>query len=158
MKFKKCFNLALCSCAIFVASLYKADAQWQTQSISIAPGWSAIYVHVDPAYDTLEGLVGSDSGNPIAELWMWNPSGITAQYLTSPETPLVGSQWARWERITTGQIGTLARLVPNAAYLVHSTSSNNYTWNIKGKPMAPNYSWSTTGENLLGFPTVPTGP
>lgn len=136
-----------------------ARAQWQTQSIVIKPGWSAIYVHVDASYDTLDDLVGNDLNNPIQELWMWNPPSSTIQYVTSPASPITGSsQWANWERINTGLPSNLHNLVANAAYLVHSVASSNYTWNIKGRPMAPNYSWATTGENFIGFPTSPNNP
>jgi hypothetical protein len=49
-------------------------------------------------------------------------------------------------------------LVPNAAYLVHSVATTNYTWTIKGRPTVPSYLWSSTGINLIGFPTVSNSP
>jgi hypothetical protein len=134
-------------------------AQWQTQSILIKPGWSAIYLHVDASYDTLNDLVGSDLSNPIAEIWLWSPPAGTVQFVTSPQSPTISSsQWANWERIGTGLASTLASLVPNAAYLVHSTAATNYTWKLHGKPMAPAYVWTTSGENFLDFPTAPASP
>ncbi len=83
----------------------------------------------------------------------------TLQYVTSPAQPTTtSSQWLNWERIGTGLTGNLASLVPKRAYLVHSSASTVYTWNLKGKPMAPAYTWSTSGENFLGFPTAPVNP
>ncbi|HWD19771.1 MAG TPA: hypothetical protein VHB20_10885 [Verrucomicrobiae bacterium] len=149
---KKTF-LQMLAVAAFGAAL-SLQAQWQTQSILIKPGWSAIYVHVDASYDTLNDLIGNDHSNPITEVWMWQPPAGTSQYITSPQNPATGaSQWLVWEAAGTGLPSTLAKLVPNAAYLVHSTASGNYTWNIQGRPMAPTYAWTTTGENFLGFPT-----
>ena len=152
---KKKFLQALAVGIAALSGATPAHAQWQTQTILIKPGWSAIYVHVDASYDTLDNLVGNDHNNPIAELWMWAPPADTIQYVTSPQAPITGSQWANWERIGTGLTSTLNHLVANAAYLVHSTAGSNYTWNVKGKPMAPSYSWATTGKNFIGFPTAP---
>jgi len=143
---------------LFGAS-YSAQAQWQTQSILIKPGWTAIYLHVDASYQTLDYLVGGDVNNPIQEIWLWTASGSTLQYVTSPQAPMTSSsQWANWERLGTGLPGTLSSLAPNAAYLVHSTAATNYTWHLQGKPVAPSYAWTTTGENFIGFPTAPGNP
>ncbi len=134
-------------------------AQWQTQSLTIQPGWTAVYLHVDASYQTLDNLVGSDPSNPIAEVWLWQAPASTLQFVTSPQAPVAGTtQWANWGRIGTGITSTLFSLVPNAAYLIHSTATTNYTWNLKGRPVAPNYAWSTTGENFQDFPTVSTNP
>jgi hypothetical protein len=152
------FFAALCGGAAFLGSIHRADAQWQTQSFQVKPGWTAIYLHVDPSYTNLDYLVGSDPNNPISEVWMWVPTATTIQYVTSPQQPTTGgSQWTSWVR--GGGLGaTLGSMIPNAAYLVHSTATTNYTWNIKGKPATPNYTWTTTGINLLDFPTLPAGP
>src|SRR5580658_4491248 len=133
---------SLCA-AIFLGLGYSAQAQWQTQSLLIKPGWTAVYLHVDPSYQTLNNTVGADINNPIQEIWLWNVSGSTAQYVTSPQTPLTtSSQWLNWERLGTGQPSTLGRLVPNGAYLVHSTATTNYTWKVQGLAVAPSYAWT----------------
>ena len=132
-----------------------ARAQWLTQSISLKTGWNAVYLHVDAAHDSLPNLVGADLSNPILEVWRWLPAISTAQFVQSPQQPAENSQWASWNRnATTDQL--LQRLVGNSAYLVRCAS--NYTWTVKGKPLAPAYEWTTTGLNLLGLPTVPASP
>ena len=106
---------ALAGLAALLGSSRPANAQWQTQSILIKPGWTAIYLHVDPAYANLDSLVGGDPNNPITEVWLWNPSASTIQYVTSPQQPITGgSQWSSWVR--GGALGTtLSSLIPNAA-------------------------------------------
>jgi hypothetical protein len=148
----------LASIAVWFGTVGPAEAQWQTQSILVKPGWTAVYLHVDPSYTNLDYLVGSDINNPIYEVWLWIPTASTIQYVTSPQQPLTGSsQWANWLR--NGGLGsTLGSLIPNAAYLVHSVATTNYTWKVKGKPTTPNYTWTTTGINLVGFPTVTNAP
>lgn len=151
---KKQISLGLCLLALFAGSP-AARAQWLTQTVSLKAGWNAVYLHLDPSYDTLENLVGSDLTNPIMEVWLWAPPVSTLQYVQSPQQPTEGAQWVSWNRnAVTSQM--LQRLVGNAAYLVRvSTNVSSYTWTIKGKPLAPAYSWTTTGLNFLGFPTVP---
>ncbi len=133
-------------------------AQWQTQSILIQPGWSAVYLHVDASYQTLDQLVGSDPNNPISELWLWQPPAGTLQFVTSPQSPISGSQWVVWGRLGSGVSGSLGTLVPDAAYLVYSGAATNYTWKVLGKPVAPDYSWTTSGLNFIGFPTPSASP
>src|SRR5882724_11760805 len=139
--------------------LCPAHAQWQSQSILVKPGWTAVYLQVDPSYTNLDYLVGGDPNNPISEIWQWQPTFSTIQFVTSAQAPITGSsQWSSWVRNGTNASSTLASLVPNAAYLVHSTAAGNYTWTIKGRPAVPNYSWTASGINLIGFPTVPVSP
>src|SRR5208283_2823797 len=47
----------LASLALWLGSLLPADAQWQTQSILVKPGWTAVYLHVDPSYTNLDSLI-----------------------------------------------------------------------------------------------------
>jgi len=145
--------------ALWLGSLLPAEAQWQTQPFVVKPGWTAVYLHVDPSYTNLDSLIGGDPNNPISEVWLWMPTASTIQYVTSPQAPVTGSsQWSSWVRNGSGIGATLSSLVPNAAYLVHSLATTNYTWTVKGKPATPIYTWTTTGINLIGFPTVTTGP
>lgn len=138
---------------------FSAHAQWLTQSIPLKPGWNAVFLHVDPSYDTLQNLVAADSTNPILEVWLWRPAPTTVQFVQDPQTPgSESSQWSSWNRLS-GTSSPLQRLVPNAAYLVRvATNVTSYTWNLKGQPVAPRYQWTTTGLNLLGFPTHPSIP
>ena len=142
---------------LIAMAVLPARAQWVTQTVSLKAGWNAVYLHVDASHETLQSWVGPDLTNPITEVWMWAPPASTVQFVTSPQEPLADSgQWRHWNR-NTGE-GSLARLVPNAAYLVRvSADTATYSWSIKGKPVAPSYQWTTTGLNFIGFPTVPTG-
>lgn len=144
--------------AVAMTFSFTAEAQWLTQSILIKPGWTAIFLHVDASYQTLDQLVGADLNNPISQVWIWQPPP-TSQFTTSPQSPVVGnSQWGTWGRIGTGINDTFSTLVPNAAYLVYSAAPTNYIWQLQGKPVAPQYSWTTAGLNFIGFPTSPSNP
>src|ERR1051326_3775616 len=141
-----------------LTAVVPAKAQWLTQSILVKPGWTAVYLHVDASSAALDDLVGADPSNPISEIWLW-AAAPTAQFVTSPQSPTTASsQWRNWGRLALGGQNSLTVLVPNAAYLVHSTASANYTWQVRGRPFAPQYTWSSAGLNFLGFPTVPNAP
>ncbi len=138
---------------------FSARAQWQTQTLLVKPGWTAVYLHVDASYQTIDQLVGADLSNPISEIWLWRPAPSTLQFVTSPQSPTFGSSlWVNWARIGLGITSAFNTLVPNAAYLIHSTATTNYTWVLKGRPVAPTYSWTSSGLNFIDFPTPPVNP
>jgi len=142
--------------ALFCAG--SVHAQWQTRSILVKPGWTAVYLDVDASYGTLDQLVGSDLNNPITQIWLWQPAPAM-QIVTSPQSPAPpNSQWANWARLSLGLSSSFNTLIANSAYLVYSSATTNYTWRVLGKPVPPQYTWSTAGLNFLGFPTRPVNP
>ncbi len=140
-----------------LACAFPTRAQWLTQSFSLKGGWNAVFLHVDASHDTLDALVGSDGANPILEVWRWNPPS-TVQFVESPQQPVdTGSEWSSWVRGHANP--ALQRLVGDSAYLVKvATNVSTYTWQIKGRPVAPRGEWTITGLNLLGFSTLPASP
>lgn len=142
---------------LLLGTTITSQAQWQTESFVIKPGWNAVYLNVDASYQSLDNMVGSDTHNPINQVWLWAPPATTLQFLTSPATPVApSSQWLTWGRIGTGITDSLLNLVPNNAYLVYSVASTNYNWNVKGQPVVPAFSWTSSGLNFFGFSTPGT--
>ncbi len=128
------------------------QAQWLTQSFTLKPGWNALFTHVDASYLTLDELL-TDANGPVAEVWLWKPTFSTAQFVDTPYTnATASSQWAVWTSAR-GDTDTLTTLVGNGAYLVNNRTGSDYVWTVKGKPVPPSYTWTTTGLNFLGFPT-----
>jgi len=128
-----------------------AGAQWITQTNSLKSGWNAVYLHVDASYASITDVMAS--ATPIEEVWLWTPSS-TQQFIDSPQVPTgSSSQWSTWTRAL-GPTSKLQRLVPNAAYYVKvASTSATYSWNIKGRPVPPQYNWTSSGLNFIGFPT-----
>jgi len=127
-----------------------AFGQWLTQSVEIKTGWNGVFLHVDPSHQDLNTSVAGDSSNPITQVWRWSPP-LIAQFIDTPHEPTDEvSGWSSWTRINPDSV--LQRLVGNGAYLVESLS--NYTWQVKGRPVAPRHYWNIEGLNLVGFPTV----
>ena len=132
-------------------------AQWQTQTLQLKPGWNAVYLHVEASYSSLNNLI-PNADSPVAEIWLWKPASSTLQFANTPQNPITpSSQWAVWTA-NRADVDTLTTLIGNSAYLVRNSSSNAYNWTVRGKPLPPNYQWTTTGLNLIGFPTPLTSP
>lgn len=154
------WNLVLLrlGCCGLLATGLGARAQWLTQSIPLQPGWNAVFLHVDTGHATLDELVGADFGNPIQEIWLWQPPAGTHQFVTHPQMPSPSdSFWVEWTRAA-GTQSPLRRLQGNVACLVRVGGTNPYVWSLKGRPVAPKYDWTSSGLNFLGFPTPAGAP
>lgn len=138
---------------------YSGEAQWLTQTNVIKPGWTAVYFFVDPSSQSLDSLVGFNPACPIDQIWLWKSLPSSAQYLSTPSSPIIGaSQWLAYYLPSSGSISTLSALAPNAACLVHSSATTNFIWKVQGQPVPPTYTWDMTGLNLIGFSTPYANP
>ncbi len=157
---KNYFFCALAAVVVWIGTVCPADAQWQTQSIVVTNGWTAAYLYIDASSQNVLPVTAGlpiTPDNPIDQIWLWKTPVSSAQYINTPESPLSGGgQWLSWSR--TNSQNTLSALIPNAAYLIHSVATTNYTWRIKGQPVPPSYNWDMTGLNLIGFPTPTVNP
>lgn len=154
------FFAVLTAVSVLIGAALPASAQWLTQTIVVSNGWTAAYLFVDPSSESIIPAnpgVPLSVGNPIDKIWLWKAPPSTAQYITTPESPLSGGgPWVSWE-LTNSQ-NSLSALIPNAAYVIHSSSTNTYYWKVQGKPVPPRYTWDLTGLNLIGFPTPASNP
>lgn len=133
-------------------------AQWTTQSITLKPGWNAVYLHVDASHTTIDATVGADENNPISEIWVWAPIIVPGRFINNPQAPTVANNdWSSWNR-KPELTGELSQLTANNAFLVRNSSASAYTWNIVGRPVLPQYTWTSQGVNFIGLPTPPTNP
>ena len=131
-------------------------AQWMSEAYSVKTGWNAIWLPLDLSHTTIdEALTGKTD---IEEVWRWNPpSG--PQFVTDPNTPVQGDpNWGVWKRGLPLQ-STLFQFTANASYLIKvKDGAATVAFTLKGRPVQPNYPWTTTGVNLVGFPTVAIPP
>ena len=125
-----------------------ARAQWVSENYSAPLGYSAIWVGLDLSHTTIdEALAGKTT---ITEVWRWNPPA-GPQFVTAPDAPVqTDTRWNVWKRGLPTQ-STLFQLTGNAAYLVKNDGASAVTLTFKGRPLRPDYAWSTTGVNLVGF-------
>ena len=81
-----------------------------------------------------------------------------AQFVLSPDAPSGSkSRWIEWRSTLGDASSKLKSLIPNAAYLVKLQEGAVATdWDLKGKPVPPQYNWTTSGLNFVGFPVNPS--
>ncbi|MCE2861769.1 MAG: hypothetical protein LW690_04890, partial [Opitutaceae bacterium] len=142
--------------ALFAVMGAPLHAQWKTETYPLIVGWNAIWLSLEPAVTTIDSAL---SDRPeIQEVWRWNPpSG--PQFTTDPSTPSqTDPAWSVWRRGAPSQ-STLFSFTPNAAYLVKVADGvTSVTLTLKGRPVIPNYRWTTSGVNFVGFPTTSPAP
>jgi len=138
---------------------WQASAQWVTQSFDLVAGWNAVFLHVDASHQILDDLMADPAYQPIEEIWQWQPEVPVSRFTQTPALPAdTGSPWSSWVR-GQGPDAVLKRLEGNRAYLVRVRSDTpTFRWEIKGKPVVPRYTWTTTGLNFLGFATPADSP
>src|SRR6266446_8878947 len=83
---------------LLVGWCQSGQAQWLTQSFTVRPGWSAVYLNVDASYQVLDQLVGGDAANPIVEIWYWQTPITPAQILPFQSQPTPSADWVSWVR------------------------------------------------------------
>lgn len=145
--------------ALLAGASVALRAQWVTQSFDLVAGWNAVYLNVDASHAAVDDLMAGSGLHPIEEIWQWNASVPGAQFVQGPAVPVtVGTPWSSWKR-GQGAAAVLKRLSGNTACLVRVASGTPaYTWELRGRPVAPRYDWTTSGLNFLGFPTLPHTP
>lgn len=137
---------------ILALAVTSASAQYRSESWVLKPGWTAIYLNVDPGIATLDILL---AGNPdITDVWQWRPNGLDPS-LNQTADASGTDEWKVWRR---GDAANSTFLIPapHAAYLVKlKATASAQTLSLKGKVTAPRVQWRTDGTNLVGFPIKP---
>lgn len=142
-------------CLVTFYLTLSTEAQWRTSVFPLTNGWNAVYLDVDASHTTLAASVAN---TPITEIWLWQPSPATGQFFSNVQAPenRDRSPWQSWIRTNT-TAATISTLRGNAAYLVRvSNAGSRFYWNVFGRPVPPQHNWTTSGQNFIGFPTVPT--
>ena len=148
----------LLACAVLAAVLVPsvARAQWVFESYTMKAGWTAIWMPLDLSHLTMDEALASRAN--IEEVWRWNPAS-GPQFVSEPATPVQANPaWSVWKRGLPLET-TLTAFTPNAAYLVKVKDGvANVNITFRGRPVPPDYPWSTSGVNLVGFATPTTAP
>lgn len=137
--------------AIVLLGATGASGQWVKESYPLKAGWNGVWLSQDCADRPIDTVIG---GNPnIREIWRWNPLGSTVQFTQAPGLPIKpDATWAVWRRGDPLH-STLGTLTGNAAYLINvAPGTAAFTLELTGRPLAPNYNFSSSGMNFFGFP------
>ncbi len=133
--------------------------QWITQTLSLRPGWNAVYLTVRPEPSSCEDAF---NGYPVESVWMWNKRFTPTEFVQSPDELLPQNpHWLVWLPSANSEsfLSTVFQLEAGSAYLVKVfTNASPFTISLKGRPELPSIDWYPHALNLVGFPLNPTSP
>jgi hypothetical protein len=128
-----------------------AFGQWTIQTITLQPGWNAVYLEVKPLPEECDQIF---KDIPINSVWSWNRQFSSVQFIENmselvPERP----EWLTYFPKSTGKsfLSNLYTIQGGKAYLIKLDSTEPITLNIKGIAALPAYKWMSDSFNLVGF-------
>jgi hypothetical protein len=148
--------LALLLTLLAVASPTQAASYQQT--ITLQPGWNAVYLEVDPELRDLDAVF---SGIPVASVWRWMPSRGEARFIRDPAEGLENLEgWFGWfpEPRPEAFLSSLFRLEGGTAYLIRISGSQSHQLVVTGRPRFRPPRWELNAFTLTGLPVDPAQP
>ena len=143
-------------CWLLPAGLF---AQWATQTITLQPGWNAVFLEIQPAPRDCDTLF---AGIPVESVWGWNRQFSTVQYIQDPNSLIPGQpDWLVYvpPGSTNRAVNNLFTLLTEHAYLIKlATNASPVTWTITGQPAPRAPTWLPNSFNLCGFHVDPNAP
>src|SRR5438094_2648677 len=127
--------------------------QWTTQTITLNPGWNAVYLEVEPASPDCDALF---AGLPVESVWAWNRRFSSVQFIQDANALLPGQpDWLTY--VPTNHPARAMRnlyTVQGAhAYLIKlNNGASVTTWNVVGQPVVRLIDWLPNSLNFVGFP------
>lgn len=144
----------VCCFAVLGATLVAggpALAQWETQTISLNPGWNAVFLEVTPVPETTAEVF---AGVPVESVWTWNRRFNEVQFIQDPEQLAPEQEeWLTFYPPDSEQsFLTNLFVMPGAtAYLVKLGGGQPVTWTVKGAPALRPPNWLANSFSLVGF-------
>jgi len=135
-----------------------ASAQTITQTITLQPGWNAVWLEVQPTNNTASAVFGN---LPVASVWSRAERVSSVDFIQNPsEASFNESGWLAWLPAwrTESFLNNLFAVHANRAYLVRCTNTTPVVWNILGRPALRQLDWVPDAFNLRGAPVDPAAP
>ena len=144
-----------------------------TQTITMAPGWNAIYLQVTPddnnpitTNDISTNTVFADfldlTGPQISSVWTWLPHRAKIEFVQNQSTEDLLSQpgWLRFFPAVSPDafLTNLHAVSANRAYLVKLEGAVGANLVVTGKPVMPRTQWVPDALNFIGFHVDPAAP
>lgn len=137
--------------ALFIIfTISAASLAATTQTITLRPGWNAVYLEVQPD-ERAPAAVFRDI--PVESVWTWFDRTSSVEFIRDPAEGL----WAQpgWSVYTKSPDKTAATnlyaIFANRAYLIKLGGRQNVTWAVTGTPATDKTLWTANSFNLTGF-------
>jgi hypothetical protein len=154
-------RLAACMVAGLATLASLARAQTAGQTVTLAAGWNAVWLEVEPVYPPGD----PKAGQPKAPADVFTNAEID---IVATPKPLAGSaeffasepgsittfnkdDWQQWKRTDLTGANNLSTIFGNRPYLVHTTGAAAVSLSLTGKVRFFRPTWSPDRYNLLGF-------
>lgn len=136
-----------------------ALAQWTNQTITLRPGWNAVFLEIQPAPADCDTLF---AGLPVESVWAWNRRFSSVQYVQDPSSLVPGQpDWLCYAPpgSTNRAVNNLFVLRGDRAYLIKlANNSSPVAWTIRGRASVRGIDWLSDSLNLVGFHIDPASP
>ena len=67
---------------LFALTSASAWAQWSKQTLTLQPGWNAVFLELTPEPQDCDSIF---AGLPIESVWKWSKSFSTVQFISNPD-------------------------------------------------------------------------
>ncbi len=134
----------------------------QTQSITLVPGWNAVWLEVEPQdangkAQSPETVFAAQPAVDVVARYL--PANNRMQFIQDPTTEALGADfWLKWRRNTVIGGNTLGGIVGNAPYLIHNNTEQAVPLNLTGEVAFHRYRWTPDSYNFFGVPVGNTAP
>lgn len=148
---KATLRIVLTICVLTVICAGAARGAPVTQTLTLRPGWNAVFLEVEPPDPApavvLAGIAGVES------VWAWNPRTSPVEYVQNPGLPLEPPPYMLAYVPGNPLVTNLHAIRGENAYLVKIAAGAPVTqpWSITGQPAVPKASWMPNSFNLVGF-------
>jgi hypothetical protein len=140
---------------LFLSSL---AAQTITQSITLLPGWNAVWLEVEPEANQTDEVF---ENLPVSSVWTRLERTTTAEFIQSvSEAAFSKEGWQRWFPPSREEslLNNLFSVQANRAYLIKLSGSTPVNWNLTGRPSLRRPDWVPDSFTLRGAPVDPATP
>lgn len=128
-----------------------------TQTISLHPGWNAVYLEVQPEVRTPAEVF---KNLPVESVWTWYERTSSIEFISNPSEALL--EQPGWSVYTTAPDKAasinLFAIFANRAYLIKLGGTQSVTWSVTGSPATDKTVWLSNSFNLVGFHVNPAAP
>lgn len=144
---------------LYWSTAARAGEAVMTQTITLNPGWNAVYLELQPGDADIETAL---AGIPVESVWRWIPRGpLKSEFVQDPAEGLQTiNGWYGYfpQPRPEAFLTNLFTLRGGQAYLIKLGGEQSVTWSITGKPQFRNQQWRSNGFSLVGFPVDPLNP
>lgn len=152
-------NLAKLTLTGFALLLAAAvSAQNATQTITLRPGWNAVFIEVQPEDNAADTVLGP---LPVASAWARAERLTAVDYIqNASEEAFNEAGWLGWFHPSRPEafLNNLHAVHANRAYLIKCTNAAPIIWNLTGRPSLRQLDWVPDAYTLRGLPVDPAGP